>query len=236
MNNLFHLRLVTPSSPNSPHGSRPPAGGSQTPRAPWEPGRSVSGDEQDIEAMLSDPVSDLVRDMDRLISRRGPLPLDLAVQATLRVAQAVIHDHEFRRYAATTTHVLWLGSILYFALTGAAPLAPRGVTGSPARPPPLASVSSFPITSEVERIVAICLSPDRRDRFPTVKSLEGALAALPEVKVSPSPHVVAEPTADEDDIGADSDRPTVPPTSGVTLSRTANVEMPAPRRAGRTST
>lgn len=183
--------------------------------------------------------SDALRSRERPRSRHGPADLP-ARAAPSRPRRA---GHAPGRPVSTITssavmprrRPMSCGSASSRPHRRGAPRAP-GVTGSPARPPPLASVSSFPITSEVERIVAICLSPDRRDRFPTVKSLEGALAALPEAKVSPSPHVVAEPTADEDDIGADSDRPTVPPTSGVTLSRTANVEMPAPRRAGRTST
>lgn len=220
MNNPPHLRLVEPPPPLPVSTS-----------GVWQPGMSVTGDEEDIEEMLGDPVSSLARSMERMIARQGPLPPAIAVRATRRIAQAVIHDSEIHRYAVTTTHVAWLGSVLYFALTGAAPLAPGASSGSPARPPPLSSVSRHPVTASVEIIVAICLAPERRDRFPSVAALESALGALPEA--APAPRERVEPERHDEDAGVESgDRETIPPASGVTLSKEEPAAMSWRRRAG----
>lgn len=217
MNNPPRLRLVE-STLLLPV---PAAGG-------WQPGESVTGDEEDIDDMLSDPVRSLVRDMERLITREGPLLPAIAVRATRRVAQAVIHDSEIHRYSVTTTHVAWLGSVLYFALTGSAPLAPRALSISPARPPPLASVSRHVVTASVELLITTCLAPERRDRFPSVAALEIALGTLPEAAPAPRERVEVERHED----GEDGDRDTIPPASGVTLSREEPAAMSWRRRAG----
>ncbi len=219
MNNPLHLRLVEPVLP------RPaPTGGVSVARS------RVTGDEDDIDAMLSDPVTDLVRDIDRQITRQGPLAPELAVHATRRVAQAVISDGETRRYSVGATHVMWLGSVLYFALTGAAPLAPRPGVSSPVRPPLVASLSLFAISRDIEAIVATCLAPDRRDRFRTVAALESALAALPEsATISGERLVVETPEGAAPDL--QEERPTIPPASGVTLTKMAAGASVGGRRA-----
>lgn len=230
MNNPLHLRLVEPILPQ-------PA---QPLRSAWAAGTNVTGDEEDIEAMLEDPVADLVRDLDRVIARRGPLSPDMAVRATRQVAQAVIYDGEIRRYAVGTTHVMWLGSVLYFALTGAAPLAPRAGSISPSRPPLVSSASSFVITPDIERIVATCLSPSPKERFRTVADLDRALGALPEAAATSSEPAETELELELDDDVDDADdadtppqeRPTIPPASGVTLTKAASAPTPRQRRAG----
>jgi hypothetical protein len=165
----------------------------------------VTGDEHDIEAMLSDPVSDLARAMDRLIARQGPLLPETAVHMTREIAQAVMDAADARRYAVTGTHVLWLGSVLFFALTGKAPLAPRPGETAPLLPPPVGKLCPYPVHPDIEAIVARCLSPHRRDRYRSVRELDRALASLPEAAFE----------IEEDD------RCTIPPASGVTLSRGA---------------
>lgn len=220
MNNHQHLRLIETTS--NPRASS---------AAGWKAlGREVTGDEQDIEAMLADPVRDLVGEMDRLIARQGPLSPEHAVQATRKVIQAVFAAREACRYTVGSTHVLWLGCVLYFALTGKAALAPRPGESAPSAPPPVSTFSPYPVSQQIEKIVAMCLSLDRRGRFASVRDLDSALAALPEAFEAPRSIQQAPRAADAYD-SFESEPSTLPPVSGVCLTKAASAVAPERRRA-----
>lgn len=224
MNNHLHLRLIETTS--NPRASS---------AAGWKAlGREVTGDEQDIEDMLADPVRDLVADMDRLIARQGPLSPELAVQATRKVIEAVLAARAACRYAVGSTHVIWLGCVFYFALTGKAALAPRPGQSLASQPPPVSKFSPYPIRQEIEEIVSRSLSANRQGRFASVVDLESALAALPEAHEAPRSVQQAPPAASGDAYDSfESEPPTLPPVSGVCLTRAASAALPEKRRTSR---
>jgi len=143
----------------------------------------------DVEDDEDDPASPFAavgvsfRDLGRMVKRNGPLPAVRAVQAVRKAARALLAGQAAGHFAASPTHVLWLGSVLFFALTGRAPLeAPRGRRADPrcaAMPPAPSTVAPYPVHPALDVLVQKCLAERASDRFASLAELATALTALP---------------------------------------------------------
>lgn len=162
-----------------------------------------------------------------MVARHGALPPELAVPAVRRVARTLADAQAAGHYADTKSQVFWLGAVLFFALTGKAPLESEatsraGERTATAAPSPSA-FSPHRIPSALDAVVRTCLASLPSERFGSVKELHVALTALRYEDVATDAGVGwGEPTEDFN-------RATPPPDSGVVRRGDSEQRQPALR-------
>ncbi len=114
----------------------------------------------------------------RLVRRDGPLPPGQAVTVVRRAARAIADAQSAGRRRDTRSEVFGLGAVLFFALTGKAPLEarcaePLDVVLNPSL------FSPHPLCSALDAVVRTCLRDLPGERFASAMEVSVALAALP---------------------------------------------------------
>ncbi len=159
------------------------------------------------------------RDLGRMIERGGPLPPDRAVAILRRAARALSKQEANGLHGDGGGLVFWLGAVLFFALTGKAPLAAPVGGRPPAEPPAPSSLAPHMVPASVDAVVRTCMALRRASRYNSVTDLYTALLALPYVEEVDDRTSLEPPT---------SERLSDPPPSGV--SRRESIENGPPRR------
>ncbi len=114
----------------------------------------------------------------RLVRRDGPLSPARAVAIVRRAARAVADAQTAGQCPDTRSHVFGLGAVLFFALTGKAPLEERSTEPlDDALCPSL--FSPHPLCSALDAVVRTCLRDIPGERFASAMELNIALGALP---------------------------------------------------------
>jgi hypothetical protein len=165
---------------------------------------NVTADDDDETSPIS-AIEDSLQDLRRMVERNGPLPAERAVPIVRRAACALADGQIAGHYANTQNHVFWLGAVLFFALTGRAPLAPQNAAKSNGRSP--LSPSSFAphaVLPDLDVLVSRCLAENRNERFSSIIDLTIALNALPYAEesievIEGTPDSTAAPFAAGDD-------------------------------------
>lgn len=117
-------------------------------------------------------------ELGKIVRRDGPLPPDRAVAVVRRAARALADAQTAGHAADTRSHVFGLGAVLFFALTGKAPLATQSAEPlNVALTPSL--FSPHPLCSALDAVVRTCLRDLPGERFASALELHAALAALP---------------------------------------------------------
>jgi hypothetical protein len=128
-----------------------------------------------------------LEELGKELKSRGPLAPARAVDLLRKAARGLAEAQSAGFYADTRSHVFWLGAVLYYALTGKAPLeTPSGAPNRPVPPKP-SSVSPHKVPTVIDELVLKCLAERRADRFASVIELRVALDTLPIVEVECPP-------------------------------------------------
>ncbi len=114
----------------------------------------------------------------KMVRRDGPLSPERAVAVVRRAARVIADAQSSGRRVDTRSDVFSLGAVLFFALTGKAPLEadsdePLDVALSPSL------FSPHPLCSALDAVVRTCLRDLPGERFASAMELSVALAALP---------------------------------------------------------
>lgn len=120
----------------------------------------------------------IIQELERRTERQGPMRPDLAVRLVRSAASALSRDEHGSKHSDSGTTISWLGSALFFALTGKAPLGPLPGVMSPAVPPPASSLSPYHVPESLDYIISKCLARRRTERFSSVSELRVALSAV----------------------------------------------------------
>lgn len=130
-----------------------------------------------------DPAQISFQELGRMVGQYGPLPPAIAVPFVQRVVRAMSSVRASEEVSVGRNQVFWLGAVLFFALTGQAPLKIEEGPGSGRRLPEAAprpsSLSPHDIPEALDAVVRTCLSSCPTERFSSVMELQVALAALP---------------------------------------------------------
>jgi hypothetical protein len=114
----------------------------------------------------------------KMVRRDGPLSPERAVAVVRRAARQIAEAQSSGRSDETRSQVFGLGAVLFFALTGKAPL--QTDTDEPldaALSPSL--FSPHRLCSALDAVVRTCLRDLPGERFASAMELCAALAALP---------------------------------------------------------
>jgi len=118
-----------------------------------------------------------------MVEQHGPLPPERAVPVVRRAARALAKAQSAGHSTDTRNQVFWLGAVLFFALTGKAPLDARARAEAGGRrsdaPPSPSSLSPHRVPPALDAVVRTCLADRAEERFASVVDLHVALAALP---------------------------------------------------------
>lgn len=120
----------------------------------------------------------IVKELERRTERHGPLRPELAVHWVRSAASALRRAEQNGEIVDGGACVFWLGAVLFYALTGKAPLGPLPGVLSPAVPPPASSLSRHPVSSSLDSIISKCMARRRTDRFASITELHIALSAV----------------------------------------------------------
>jgi hypothetical protein len=117
-------------------------------------------------------------ELGRIVRRDGPLPPERAVALVRRAARVIADAQTAGLRPDTRSEVFGLGAVLFFALTGKAPLEedsaePLDIALSPSM------FSPHPLCSALDAVVRTCLRDLPGERFASAMELSVALAALP---------------------------------------------------------
>lgn len=120
-----------------------------------------------------------VEEMGKELRARGPLAPGRAVLTLRKAARALADAQTAGIYPDTRNHVFWLGAVLFYALTGKAPLETAPGASSRGVPPRPSSLSPHKVPAAIDALVLKCLAANRTDRFGSVVELSVALDTLP---------------------------------------------------------
>ena len=132
----------------------------------------------EVKTTAADSAEVIVRELERRTERLGPQRPEVAVHWVRSAAAALGRAQKLGEHVDAGACVHWLGSVLFHALTGQAPLGPLPGVLSPEAPPLASSLSPYWVPRSLDAVIGKCLARRRTERFSTVAELHFALSAV----------------------------------------------------------